>query len=666
MLLLSVRELSRQFDAEPLFRNVTFDVRSGERIGLVGPNGCGKSTLLRLLVDEDHPDTGVVEKPSSAVITLLEQEARERLQAMLANRDDAGVHTLYDEAKAGLEHLYRLQKESDSLAAAIAGESDAAKRTQLERRYDTVQQDLHRHNAYNIDHRVDEVLYGLGFTDEEFERPLEKFSGGQQTRAMLARTLLHDPDLMLLDEPTNHLDMVATEWLEQYLSSRSGGMILVSHDRYFLDRVTNRILELNNRSLRDFPGNFSTYQKLVAEQNKVLERTRDKQQDFIARTEEFIRRNKYGQKHAQAADREKKLARVELVEVAQEISELPMNFGEADRAGDWVIDVQGIAKGFPDENGRIAPLFENFHLQIERGQRVGILGPNGCGKTTLLRTILSELDSQQGLTPDTGIVRIGTNVQAAYFDQQLSSVDPNLDAIEAVRPENHPEITAAELRNDLARFGIRGDQAKQRVGAMSGGEKCKVALAKLSAIGANFLILDEPTNHLDLWARASLERALKNFAGTLLFVSHDRYFVDQLATHVVCYDKQIENTVERWKVYDGNYSDFITFRANQLAEPDESTLEPKTAKTKGSAKPGDVPTAQPTKQKRQYKYRKVEDLEVEIAEKESLADELEAEMLNPVNHRDGEKIREIKQRYDETREELEHLYAHWEEAMELN
>lgn len=636
MILLTARNLSRQFDREPVFRDVEFEIRPGEKVGLVGPNGTGKSTLLKILADRDDADTGDIERHPSIDVELLEQEpvyGPER--------------TLWEEAQAGLDHLYQLQRESADLAERMAAAANEADSERLHRRYDEIQHELQRLDAYHVDHRVEEVLSGLGFKEQDFHRPLVQFSGGQQSRAALARLLLRAPDLMLLDEPTNHLDIQATEWLEQHLSRSAQSMILVSHDRYFLDRVTNRTFELFGARLTDYTGNFSAYWKQRAERAKVAERTFEKQQEFIARTEDFIRRNKYGQKHAQAADREKKLARVEVVDRIQDVSGPAFDFGQASRTGDWVVDAVDVAKGYAH------PLFTEFTLRIERGERVGILGPNGSGKTTLLRTLLGELK------PDVGAVRFGTGVKIGYFDQQLACVDPNLDAVEAIRPADNPEITPGVLRKLLARFGIKGDLAFQQVGSLSGGEKSKVALAGIAAQNVNVLVLDEPTNHLDLWARAALEDSLKEFEGTILFVSHDRYFLDRVAQRVIVLDPP------GWKTYEGNYSDFVQFLRNRDAEIATNSTTARPAATK-KAEPDAPPSESKAKRKRRFKYRKVEDLEVEIHEMEELIRQLEADLVDPQIQRDGERIKDTLKRYEEAKAALPTLYEHWEEAVELN
>lgn len=634
MILLSARGLSRQFDGDPIFRDVTFDVRLGERIGLVGPNGTGKTTLLYLLMGVDDPDTGQIDRNSAARIGYLEQHAEFPPEL-----------TLRQEAQRGLQHLYELQQRAERLAAEMA-QASADKLPGLQRQYDTVQHDLERLDAYHIEHRIDEVLTGLGFDESEYDRPLQSFSGGQQNRALLARLLLESPELMLLDEPTNHLDIAATEWLEDYLSRTRQAVLLVSHDRYFLDKVTNRTLELFAGKLSDYRGSFSAYWEQRQERLKVLERTQQKQQEFVERTEDFIRRNKYGQKHAQASDREKKLARVETVELPDDFQSVHMSFGDAERTGDWVLEATDVSKGFGE------PLFRDVTLQIERGDRLGLLGPNGCGKTTLLRTLIGELQ------PDTGQVRVGTNVNIGYFDQQLASVDPQQNAVDAVRPANWTEMSPGEARGLLARFGIRGDLALQQVGLMSGGERSKVALARLAAQKVNVLVLDEPTNHLDLWARDGLEQALHGFGGTLIFVSHDRYFLDQVASRVLVLE------ANDWHLYDGNYSDYLQFRANNRPAS-ERAAEPRPEASQNQSSNVDEEQS-PERRRRQFAYRKVEDIELEIAEHEELLERLQAELSDPATHRDADKVRQTMARFEETQSELQQLYLHWEEAMELN
>ncbi len=639
MALLTVRELKRQFDSDPVFSNVTFDVKPGDRIGLVGPNGTGKTTLMRILAGVDHEDFGEIERPNNVKVAMLEQHV-----------DLTRDRTLFEEAKSGLAHLYALQKEAEDLANKFAHVADPHESARLHARYDAVMSELDRHNAHHLDHRVEAVLDGLGFQREQYDRSVREFSGGQQNRMLLARILLMQPDVMLLDEPTNHLDIAATEWLEDYLARSSQTLIVISHDRYFLDRVTNRTIELFERQATCYKGNFSHYWRQREERQEFQLKAYEKQQEFVARTEDFIRRNIAGQKTNQAKDRIKKLERVEEVALIRDVKEVPMGFGEATRTGDWVFDAIDLSKGYG------APLFNNFTMRVERGDRIAILGPNGAGKTTLLRTLIGELE------PDSGKLRFGSNVKIAYYDQQLSSVDPDLPAIEAAVPPNRPDITQPVARGLLARFGLSGDIVFQKVGYMSGGERSRVALARLSAQQANVLTLDEPTNHLDLWARQSLEKALNAFDGTMLFVSHDRYFVNQLATAVIVFEP------DGWHHYAGNYSDYVEF-TKRRAEADKAARQADAAEAKKAAQNSTAArsgTTEKPKRKRQFPYRKAADIEREIADKEQRIASLQDEMASPAALRDGQRMKQIAADYEALQQQLPQLYEHWEEALELN
>jgi ATP-binding cassette subfamily F protein 3 len=639
MILLNCESVVKHFGPEPVLDGVTFELRPRERIGLVGPNGAGKTTLLKTLAGDEQADAGVVELHPSARLSYLEQ------QPLLTPG-----RTLWEEARGGLEHLVNLGQQAEQTAHAMSAAADPRERERLGKLFDRLQQELHLHGAYNFDHKIERVLAGLGFGAESFEQPVETLSGGQQNRLMLARILLAEPDVMLLDEPSNHLDIEATEWLESFLAESEQAMIVVSHDRYFLDRVTNRTIELYRGEVQSFTGNFSAYWDQKAERLEVQRRTFDKQQAEIAKTEEFIRRNFSGQKSAQAKDREKKLSRIERVAAPREISAPVMGFPQVKASGEIVLRAEHLTKAFD------RPLFRDLSFQIERGQRWGILGPNGSGKTTLLRCLI-------GHEPlDEGSVHLGTGVRIGYFDQLLSELDEDAQVVDAIRPP-HKQFTEPERRSHLARFGLTAEMVFQPVKSLSGGERNRAALARLAALDANFMVLDEPTNHLDLWARDSLERSLAEFDGTVLLVSHDRYFLNRVVDHLLVVEPN------RFRIIAGNYDAYLHLVAGGLAAGEAKVGEPTGAKAPRDGAPSravDPADGKPAKRKRKFPYRKVPDLEREILEQETRLEELNAAFADPQTHRDGDRVRQVKADIAAVQQSLRTLYEHWEEAAEMN
>jgi ATP-binding cassette, subfamily F, member 3 len=632
MILLGVSNVRKHFGPEPVLDGVTFEVRPGDRIGLVGPNGSGKTTLLRILASRDEADGGTFDLHAAAHLGYLEQQPR----------FDAG-RTLHDETRTALADLISLQQEALEVSADMAATTDPTEQRRLAARYDHLQHELATQDAYNLEHRVERVLDGLRFRRESFDQPVTSLSGGEQNRLMLAKLLLAEPNLMILDEPSNHLDIEATEWLEDFLIESSAAMIVVSHDRYFLDKVTNRTLELFDGTVESYAGNFSAYWRQKDERLQVARRTYEKQQIEIEKTKDFIRRNAYGQKHAQAEDRRKKLDRIEAVAPPRVIAAPAMRFPHAERSGDIVARAENLSKGYD------RPLFTDVAMEITRGQRWALLGPNGSGKTTLLRCLL-------GLVPpDDGRIILGHGVRVGYFDQQLAELDDATAAFDVVAPK-HKRLTPQQRRTLLACFGLKGDTAMQPVGSLSGGERCRAALARLAAAEANFLILDEPTNHLDLWARDALENALRRFDGTVLFVSHDRYFVNRVADHLLILDGGTVRLIE------GNYDTYQTLMG-RTARPDSSDVGDPPSPPKRAAKPDKAAKPPP---KRRFPFRKVADLESEIFEREECLAELERGLAEPAVLRNGEQVRRLKQQIDEERIAIQNLYAHWEEAAELN
>ena len=679
--ILTVDHLRRHFSAEPVLLDASFQLRAGDKVGLVGPNGCGKTTLLNILAGREESEKGTIEKASDITIGYLEQ------------RPETSHRTVIEEAKLALAPLIEMQKESERLAEKMAQTTDATELAKLADRYDYVHESLLRHDAYNLDHRVEKIMHGVGFLDDEFTKPVSALSGGELNRLSLAKLLLEEPDIMLLDEPSNHLDLLATEWLENFLKETAAAVILVSHDRYFLDRVTNRTLELLHGTIDDYPGNFSKYTGLKEERLTVQIRTYEKYIEEVEKAKEFIRRNHYGMKAAQAEDRRKKLERFmeAPAELPRRIDSPPMKFNKPSRTGDIVFRCENLSKGFSTEPGTVSPkpLFKELTFDMKRGERWAILGPNGCGKTTLLRCLLGQLQ------PETGRVIHGQGLNIGYFDQQLHVLDDSLQVVDAIRPKSKKIFEEPARRNLLGAFGLTGDQQLQKVRSLSGGQRCRAALALLSAEDANVLILDEPTNHLDLWARAGLEKAIRNFEGTVIFISHDRYFVDRVADHLL-----IIQPDARFKTLEGNYSTFRHMVSKGLmADPflqelgvrsqESGKIRAVTGRSQTKAKSEPRPEScvhrdcgvshglqsPPRKQgdnkqkemkPRKFPYRKISDIEEEIFARETQIMAWNEDLLRPEVVRDSDRVRLIHQEIQTEQATIALLYEHWEEANERN
>ena len=639
MIVLSVEDLIKYYGPEPVLNGVTFDIRAGERCLLLGPNGSGKTTLLKILINEIEADSGQVRFHPQVRVGYLQQHPQ-----------FVSGQTVWEAAAETMADLKRLVEEAELTAQQLSTTTAEPEKKELSNHYDNLQQQIQQRDGYRLDYKIQRVLEGLGFDTENYQQPVEQLSGGQRNRLMLAQLLLEESDLLLLDEPSNHLDLEATQWLENYLQQSSQAFLIVSHDRYLLDCVGERTLELCHGRVETYRGNYSAYQRQKKERLLVQQRTYEKQQDEIAKLKDFVRRHHHGQKHAQAEDRRKKLERIEPVPLPREIKSPTMFFPEAARSGDIVLRLEHLCKAFDQ------PLFEDLTLDVLRGEKWGLLGPNGCGKTTLLKCLLGECEV------DDGQIVIGTGVQVAYFDQKLECLAADQLVVDAVRPD-HKEFVEQQRRDLLARFGIQGDMAFQPIRELSGGERNRVALARLAATDANLLIFDEPTNHLDLWAREALENCLREFNGTVVLVSHDRYFLNRVVDHMLV----VQGT--RYEVISGNYDSYVQLikqgygsRRVETRDDTPKAAAPAAASTGASEKAG----KRASRKKRKFPYRKAIDIEADIQRCEERINLLHQELANPEVLRDGLRVKELKGELQQRQEELKQFYDHWEEAMERN
>ena len=643
MTLVSVGALGKYYGAELIFQDLNFQVARGDKLALVGVNGAGKSTLLKIIAGIERMDTGQVAMSRGLRVAYLAQEVR-----------FSGDRTLWEEMEAALSSLAALRDEIITLEHVI-GDTAAPGWAAAMEHYGELTARFEHGGGYEIEPRIKRTLHGLGFDESQYDQRLTQFSGGQKTRAALAATLLSDPDLLLLDEPTNHLDMQALEWLEQFLRGWDGTMIVISHDRYFLDRVTKRTLEIAFGKLEDYPAPYNKYLELKAERLERRLKEFQAQQDVIAKTEDFIRRYKAGQRAREAKGREKRLDRLKrdhAIERPREQTKLRLFLDSQLRSGELVLALENVVVGFPGDRSHESEarvLLRTNGLEIHRGDRVALLGPNGSGKTTLIRTLLGELKPLQGHP------RLGHKVHIGYYAQGHDVLNWEATVI-AELTRVSPGLGEAAARNLLGRFLFSGDDVFKRVGDLSGGERSRVALAQLTLLPGNLLILDEPTNHLDIGAREALEGVLKEYPGSILFVSHDRYFIDAIA------DKIWNVEDGRVREYLGGYSDFAVARDQADRRPTTDDAPPRggTPNTLASAdRP--APVASSLSPEEKQRKRRLAALESEVALLELELGKLQADIERASVAQNIKKVTTLGTQYAELETLLAEKYAQWEQ-----
>lgn len=664
---IKVSGLCKAFGIDELFRDVSFEIKRGERVGFVGANGAGKSTLMKCLLEKMEYDKGVISIDPADTIGYVEQQAEMDSEA-----------TLYDELKSAFADVMALASAKEAMEAEIKHDHSEEKLAA----YGRLVERFEHAGGYDFESRIRRTAFGLGFAQEDMDKKVALFSGGQKTRVCLAKALLREPDFLFLDEPTNHLDIGMIEWLEGFLQSYSGGVLIISHDRFFLDKVTNRIFEIENKAVTAYEGNYSYYMKVREQRRAAQLSAYEKQQEYIRKTEEYIRRYKAGIKSKQARGRQSQLNRLErIVRPAETAAFNYFAFNEPGECAQRVAELEDVAYHFPDTQKK---LFEHVNVLIRRGDGVAIVGPNGAGKTTFLRLLVGELEASEGR------VKIGSRVKIGYFSQQHEGLHMERTLLEEMEYEYG--LSEEQSRRYLGAFLFHGDEVFRLIGALSGGEQSRLAFLKLMLTGANFLVLDEPTNHLDIPAKEAVEEALATFPGTYITVSHDRYFLDKVANCV------LEIADGHLTEYDGNYSYYREKKAEEARAAEEAAAEraaqeaalakkaAERAKQQDEAAKADAAAqaaaqaareaaiAESKKQAQLGAIQKMSEAkrteliqrtEAEIAMAEAELKMLEHEMNDVSLQADPAKSQEIAEAYAAKEQEIQAKYEKWEQLTEV-
>lgn len=657
-MILSCQNISKAFNENIVLENVNFHIEDYEKAAIVGINGAGKTTLLRIVVGEMAPDSGSVTLSKDKSLGYLAQ-----------NGAVDTANTIYDELLSVKQELIDIERRIRECESSMQT-AEGSLLEDLMRQYSNLTHAFETGGGYIYRSELVGVLKGLGFTEEEFDKSVSTLSGGQKTRVALGKLLLQKPDLIILDEPTNHLDMNSIAWLETYLLNYKGAVIIVSHDRYFLDKIATKVIEIDQTRSTSFLGNYSDYavkkeQLRVAAMNAYLNQQREikHQEEVIEKLRSFNREKSI----KRAESREKKLEKIEVLDKPTEArTDMRLTLTPRRQSGGDVLTVENLSKSFGDNF-----LFENVSFELKRGEHVAIIGDNGTGKTTLLK-ILNQL-----LPPDKGLFRLGTNVEIGYYDQEHHVLHSEKTLFEEIS-DDYPTLTNTEIRNVLAAFLFTGEDVFKRICDLSGGERGRVSLAKLMLGNANFLILDEPTNHLDIMSKEILEDALNSYEGTVLYVSHDRYFINRTASRI------LDLTAHRLVNYIGNYDYYLEKHDVQMAvlnaadgksSPLEKSASTESANGLKTVVSSSTPPSESeskldwkAQKEEQARIRKKENdlrkCEAAIASLEARLKELEAEMSDPAIGTQAAKLQELSQEQESLGAELDTLYEQWETMAE--
>ncbi|MBA2873191.1 ATP-binding cassette subfamily F protein 3 [Anoxybacillus calidus] len=638
MIILQINQLSKYFGDDLILSNIKLEIQSKDRVALVGRNGAGKSTLLKIIAGHMSYDSGEIIKPKDVTIGYLAQ--------------DTGFHsnlTIWEEMMTVFTPLKQMENELRKLELQMGDPDVIADRKRYEKLlkdYDTLQEQFKNEGGYQYEADIRSVLHGLNFADYDWTNtPITSLSGGQRTRLALGKLLLTKPDLLILDEPTNHLDIETLTWLEQYLQNYPGAILVVSHDRYFLDKIVTEVYELSRTSIKKYTGNYSSYLQQKAENYERELKLYEKQQEEVAKLKDFIQRNiARASTTKRAQSRRKQLEKMQLMDKpAGDEKSASFSFEIERQSGNEVLTAEQVSIGYREGE----PIVQNIHFRITRGESIALVGPNGIGKSTLLKAIIKKLPLQSGE------FRYGSNVKIGYYDQEQANLSSNKRVLDELWDE-YPLKSEKEIRTVLGNFLFSGDEVLKPVSALSGGEKARLALAKLMMEKANFLILDEPTNHLDLDSKEVLENALIDYPGTILFVSHDRYFINRIATKV--YELSTDGITE----YLGDYDYYVAKKAEMLELERLASEENKIEKTHTATAKLSYEQEKEAKKLERQRKRRIEEIETEIAKMEDLIAQKEELLCDPEIYQDHEKVQQLTSEVETMKERLETLMEEWE------